>query len=106
LTLLTTLVKLAGVIKTFADKNPKEFWDTRARAGECLPRIYEKLPGRNWPCSSRRVDWRICGFLPATNWRSCAVTGRASIAFGSTINSAFASWRDGDAFDVEITDYH
>jgi len=45
--------------------------------------------------------------LPDFGWRSSRVTGRGSTAFESMTNTGICfRWRDGDAHDVEIVDYH
>jgi hypothetical protein len=48
------------------------------------------------------------GFRPATAWKSCLAIEKVGTVFGSTISGVcvFFDWRDGDAFQVEVVDYH
>ena len=46
-------------------------------------------------------------YLPGIGWRRCMGTAGDSTAFALMISIACVlSWRDGNAFDVEIVDYH
>jgi len=94
------------VIRSFADKDTKEFWDTGKSRG---------LPPANLRSVARRKlaalhsalylqDLRI----PPGN-RLEALRGDRKGQHSIRINDQFRvcfRWRDGDAFDVEITDYH
>jgi len=106
LTLITTPVKLDTVIKTFADKSTKEFWDTGKSQG---------MPPANLPSTARKKlamlhaarkleDLRI----PPGNRLEALHRdreGQHSIRINDQFRVCF-TWRDSDAFDVEITDYH
>ena len=94
------------MIKTFADKNTKEFWDTgksqrtppsnlRKAAKKKLAMLHSagKLEDLRIPPANRLEELR----------RDRA--GQHSIRINDQFCVCFV-WRDGDAFDVEITDYH
>jgi proteic killer suppression protein len=94
------------VIKTFADKSTKEFWDTgksqgmppanlRSAAKKKLAMLHSagtledlRIPPGN-KLEALHRDW----------------AGQYSIRINDQFRVCFL-WRDGDAFDVEITDYH
>jgi proteic killer suppression protein len=104
--LLTILVKLTTVIKTFADKNTKEFWDTGKSQG--MPPANLRNTARKklamLHSAGRLEDLRVLHGNRLEQLRH----GRAG-QHGIRINDQFRVcfvWRDGDAFDVEITDYH
>jgi proteic killer suppression protein len=106
LTLLTILVKLATVIKTFADKNTKEFWDTGKSRG--MPpanlRSAAKKKLAMLHSAGRLEDLRVPPGNRLEQLRRDRV-GQHSIRINDQFRVCFV-WRDGDAFDVEITDYH
>jgi proteic killer suppression protein len=106
LTLLTTVIKLTTVTKTFADKNTKEFWDTGKSRG--MPpanlRSAAKKKLAMLHSAARLEDLRV----PPGNRLEQLRRDRAA-QYNIRINHQFRVcfvWRDGDAFDVEITDYH
>lgn len=106
MTLLTLPVKLAPVIKTFADKSTKEFWDTGKGQGTPPANLRsaakKKLAMLN--SAGKLEDLRV----PLGN-RLEALRGDRAGRYSIRINDQFRVcfvWRDGDAFDVEITDYH
>ncbi len=106
MTLLTILVKLATVIKTFADKNTKEFWDTGKSRG--MPpanlRSAAKKKLAMLHSAARLEDLRVPPGNRLEQLRRDRV-GQYSIRINHQFRVCFV-WRDGDAFDVEITDYH
>jgi proteic killer suppression protein len=106
LTLLTILVKLPKVIKTFADKNTKEFWDTGKSQG--MPpanlRSAAKKKLAMLHSAGRLEDLRVPLGNRLEQLRRDRV-GQHSIRINDQFRVCFV-WRDGDAFDVEITDYH
>jgi toxin HigB-1 len=106
LTLLTILVKLATVIKTFADKNTKEFWDTGKSQG--MPpanlRSAAKKKLAMLHSAGRLEDLRV---PPGNRLERLRYdrAGQHSIRINDQFRVCFV-WRDGDVFEVEITDYH
>jgi toxin HigB-1 len=94
------------VIKTFADKHTKEFWDTGKSQG--MPPASLRSAARKKlamiHAASKLEDLRI----PPGNKLEALRRDRAgqhSIRINDQFRVCFV-WRDGDAFDVEITDYH
>jgi proteic killer suppression protein len=94
------------VIKTFADKNTKGFWDTGKSQG--MPpanlRSAAKKKLAMLHSAGRLEDLRI----PPGNKLGALHhdrIGQHSIRINDQFRVCFV-WRDGDAFDVEITDYH
>jgi len=106
LTLLTTPIKLNTVIKTFADKSTKEFWDTGKSQG--MPpanlRNAAKKKLAMLHSAGRLEDLRIPPGNKLETLRHDRA-GQHSIRINDQFRVCFV-WRDGDAFDVEITDYH
>ena len=101
-----TLVKLTRVIKTFADKSTKEFWDTGKSQG--MPpanlRNAAKKKLAMLHSASKLEDLRIPPGNRLEALRHDRV-GQHSIRINDQFRVCFV-WHDGDAFDVEITDYH
>lgn len=94
------------MIKSFADQSTKEFWDTGKSQGMPPANLRKaskkKLAMLN--SAARLEDLRI----PPGNRLEELRHGRAgqhSIAINIQFRVCF-EWRDGDAYDVEITDYH
>jgi proteic killer suppression protein len=106
LTLLTTNVKLAIVIKTFADKSTKEFWDTGKSQGMPPANLRNAAKKRLAMLHSagRLADLRIPPGNRLEELRHDRA-GQHSIRINDQFRVCFA-WRNSDAFDVEITDYH
>jgi len=94
------------VIKTFAEKNTKEFWDTGKSQG--MPPANLRKAARKklamLHSASRLEDLRI---PPGNRLEQLHHDreGQHSIRINDQFRVCFV-WRDGDAFDVEITDYH
>ncbi len=94
------------MIKTFADKNTKEFWDTGVSQG-MPPANLRSVAKRKLAmihAAKRLEDLRT----PPGNRLEPLLHDRAG-QHGIRINEQFRVcfvWRDGDVFDVEITDYH
>lgn len=94
------------MIKTFAEKNTKEFWDTGKSQGmppaNLRNAVKRKLAALN---SAVRVeDLRIPPGNRLEELRHDR-EGQYSIRINDQFRVCFV-WRDGDAYDVEITDYH
>jgi toxin HigB-1 len=94
------------VIKTFADKSTKEFWDTgkspRMPPANLRDVSKKKLIMLN--SAARVEDLRI---PPGNRLEKLRADreGQHSIRINDQYRVCFV-WRDGDAYDVEITDYH
>jgi toxin HigB-1 len=94
------------VIKTFADQSTKDFWDTGK--GQRMP-----------PANLRKVSRKKLAMLhSATRLDDLRIPpgnrleelrhdrkGQHSIAINEQFRFCFV-WRNGDAYDVEIMDYH
>lgn len=94
------------MIKTFSDKSTKEFWDTgksqRMPPANLRKASKKKLAMLN--SATRLEDLRIPrgnGLEELHHDRQ----GQHSIAINDQFRVCFV-WRDGDAYEVEITDYH
>jgi proteic killer suppression protein len=106
LTLLTELVKLGYVIKSFADKNTKEFWETGKSRG-MPPASLRNVAKRKLAALHAAVsveDLRIPPGNRLEQLRGDRI-GQHSIRINDQFRVCFL-WRDGNAHDVEITDYH
>jgi proteic killer suppression protein len=94
------------VVKTFADKSTKEFWDTGKSQG--MPpanlRNAAKKKLAMLHSAGRLDDLRIPPGNRLERLRDDRA-GQHSIRINDQFRVCFM-WRDGDAFDVEITDYH
>ncbi len=94
------------MIKTFADKNTKEFWDTGKSQGMPPPNLRSTAKKKLAMLHSagRLEDLRVPSGNRLEQLRRDRV-GQHSIRINDQFRVCFV-WRDGDAFDVEITDYH
>ena len=94
------------VIKSFADESTKEFWDTGKGQGmppaDLRKASRKKLALLN--AAARLDDLRIPPGNRLEELRHDR-RGQHSIAINKQFRVCFV-WRDGDAYDVEITDYH
>lgn len=94
------------MIKTFADKSTKDFWDTGRS---------QRMPPANLRKASRK---KLIMLHAATKLEDLRIPpgnrleelrhdrkGQHSIAINEQFRLCFV-WRNGDAYDVEITDYH
>ena len=94
------------MIKSFADKSTKEFWDTGKSQG--MPpanlRRSSKKKLAMIHAASRVEDLRI---PPGNRLEELHDDreGQHSVRINDQFRVCFV-WRDGDAYDVEITDYH
>jgi proteic killer suppression protein len=94
------------VIKTFADKSTKEFWDTGKSRGMPPPNLRSAAKKKlaMLHAAARLEDLRI----PPGNRLEELRRGREgqhSIRINGQFRVCFV-WRNGDAYEVEITDYH
>jgi proteic killer suppression protein len=94
------------VIKTFADKNTKEFWDTGKSRG---------MPPANLRSVAKKKlamlhsAWRLEDLRIPPGNRLEPLHGNRGGQHSIRINDQFRVcfvWQDGDAYEVEITDYH
>ena len=93
------------MIKSFADKSTKEFWDTGKS---------RRMPPANLRKASKK---KLAMLNSATRLEDLRTPpgdrlelqhdrlGQHSIAINDQFRVSFV-WRDGDAYEVEITDYH
>jgi len=105
-TLLTTLVKLTAVIKTFADKSTKEFWGHRQEPGNASGESTQHCQEEAGDVALSR---QVGGLANPSRHRLEQLhrdrAGKHSIRINDQFRVCFV-WRDGDAYEVEITDYH
>lgn len=94
------------MIKTFADKGTKEFWDTGKSRG--MPpanlRNVAKKKLAILHSAARLDDLRIPLGNRLEELRGDR-KGQHSIRINDQFRLCFA-WREGNAYEVEITDYH
>jgi proteic killer suppression protein len=94
------------VIKSFADKDTKEFWDTGKSRGMPPPNL-RNVARRKLSAVHSAVNLEDLRLPPGNRLEELRGDrkGQHSIRINDQFRVCFA-WRDGDAFDVEITDYH
>ncbi len=94
------------MIKTFADKGTKEFWDTGKSQG-MPPANLRKASKKKLAMLNSAVRMEDLRIPPGNRLEELHRDreGQHSIAINDQFRVCFA-WRDGDAYDVEITDYH
>jgi len=94
------------VIKSFRDKNTKEFWDTGKSQG-MPPAVLRKASRKKLAMLDAAVslgDLKVPpGNLLEASERDRA--GQHSIAINDQFRICF-EWKNGDAYEVEIVDYH
>lgn len=94
------------MIKTFADRSTKEFWDTgksqRMPPANLRKAAKKKLAMLN--AAAKLEDLRIPPGNRLEELRQHR-KGQHSIAINDQYRACFV-WHDSDAYDVEITDYH
>ena len=101
-----TLVKLWYVIKSFADKNTKEFWETGKSRG-MPPANLRSVAKRKLAALHAAVKVEDLRVPPGNQLEQLRHdrTGQHSIRINDQFRVCFL-WREGHAYDVEITDYH
>jgi toxin HigB-1 len=94
------------VIKSFADKNTKEFWDT-GKGRRLPPANLRSVAKRKLTAIHSAVDLEDLRIPPGNRLEELRGDrkGQHSIRINDQFRVCFL-WRDGDAFNVEITDYH
>ena len=94
------------MIKTFADKGTKEFWDTGKSQGMPPPNLRSAAKKKLAMLHSagKLEDLRI---PPGNKMEALRRDreGQHSIRINDQFRVCFV-WRNGDAYEVEITDYH
>jgi toxin HigB-1 len=94
------------VIKTFADKGTCDFWVTGKSQG-MPPANLRNTAKRKLASLNSAVTLDDLRVPPGNRLEELRHDrkGQHSIAINKQFRVCF-SWRDGDAYDVEITDYH
>jgi toxin HigB-1 len=94
------------VIKSFADKNTKEFWDTGKSQG-MPPANLRAVAKRKLAALNSAVSVEDLRIPPGNRLEELLRGGKGqhSIRINDQFRVCFL-WREGDAYDVEITDYH
>jgi toxin HigB-1 len=106
---ITHAVIMGLVIGSFRDRGTEDVFDgdnTRAARRTC--------PQVNWPPARRKLDQlnrvdRLTDLRIPPGNRLEALPGHRAGQHSIRINQQYRIcfvWRDGDAYDVEITDYH
>jgi proteic killer suppression protein len=94
------------VIKSFADKITKEFWET-GKSRAMPPANLRNVAKRKLAAVHSAVKLEDLRIPPGNRLEELRGDrkGRHSIRINDQFRVCFA-WRSGDAYDVEITDYH
>jgi proteic killer suppression protein len=94
------------VIKSFADKDTKEFWDTGKSQG-MPPANLRNVAKRKLAALHSALSPEDLRIPPGNRLEKLHGDrkGQHSIRINDQFRVCFV-WRDGDAYDVEITDYH
>jgi proteic killer suppression protein len=94
------------VIKSFADKNTKEFWETGKSRG-MPPSSLRNVAKRKLAALHAAVSVEDLRIPPGNRLEQLRAdrTGQHSIRINDQFRVCFL-WREGNACDVEITDYH
>ena len=94
------------MIKSFADKSTKEFWDTGKSRG-MPPANLRNVAKRKLAAVHSALSVEDLRIPPGNRLEELRGErkGQHSIRINDQFRVCF-KWRDGDAHDVEITDYH
>ena len=94
------------MIKSFADKNTKEFWETGKSRG-MPPANLRRVAKRKLAALHAAVGLEDLRIPPGNRLEQLRHDriGQHSIRINDQFRVCFL-WRDGNAYDVEITDYH
>jgi proteic killer suppression protein len=97
---------LGFVIKSFSDKSTKDFWDT-GKSQRMPPANLRKVSKRKLAMLDAAVKLEDLRIPPGNRLEELQHDrkGQHSIAINDQYRVCFV-WRDCDAYDVEITDYH
>ena len=94
------------MIKTFVDKSTKEFWDT-GKSQKLPPANLRKASKKKLAMLNAAQQLEDLRIPPGNRLEELRHDrkGQRSIAINDQYRVCFV-WRNGDAYDVEITDYH
>lgn len=94
------------MIKTFADRSTKEFWDT-GKSQRMPPANLRKAAKKKLAILNAAAKLEDLRIPPGNRLEELRHDrkGQHSIAINDQYRVCFV-WRDSDAYDVEITDYH
>ena len=94
------------MIKSFADKDTKSFWDTGKSQG-MPPANLRKVTQRKLIQLHSAVRLEDLKVPPGNKLEALEDdrAGQHSIRINDQFRVCFV-WKDGDAYDVEVTDYH
>jgi len=94
------------VIKTFADKSTEEFWRT-GKSQAMPPANLRKVAKRKLAMVDSATQLEDLRVPPGNRLERLRGDreGQHSIAVNDQYRVCF-QWQDGDAYDVEIVDYH
>jgi toxin HigB-1 len=94
------------VINAFADESTQRFWDTGKSKG-MPPANLRKVAIRKLPMLDAAITLDDLRAPPANRLEQLVGDrrGQYSIRINDQFRICF-EWRDGDVFEVEITDYH
>jgi toxin HigB-1 len=97
------------VIESFADRATEDVFDGRdsKRARAACPRALWRVARRKLDLLNRASDLRDLAIPPGNRLERLQGdrSGRYSVRINEQYRVCFA-WKEGCAFDVEITDYH
>ena len=113
MTRVTLRVTVARVIRTFADHETQAIFEGKGATAKDAKRARRRLPTQLWRKARAKLDEidaaTAPGHLATPSNHLEALSGdregRHSIWINRQYRICFA-WRDGDAWDVEIVDYH
>ena len=93
------------MIASFRDKETERLWQSgRSRR---LPADLQRRAFKKLAILNAAVTLDNLKVPPGINWKRFAGTALDNTVFESTIKYRVCFvWRDGNAFEVEITDYH
>ena len=99
-------VRFLYVIKTFADANTKQFWETGKSKG-MPPAGLRRMAQRKLTILDAAATLDDLRVPPGNRLHALEHdrAGQYSISINDQFRICFV-WRNGDAYDVEITDYH
>ena len=94
------------MIKSFADKDTKEFWDTGKSQG-IPPANLRNVARRKLAAVHAAVGLEDLRIPPGNRLEALhdERKGQHSMRINDQFRVCFV-WREGDAYDVEVTDYH
>ncbi|HKK07922.1 MAG TPA: type II toxin-antitoxin system RelE/ParE family toxin [Gemmatimonadota bacterium] len=101
------------MIRTFHDRETRAIFEGGALSPKEAKRARKRLPGRLWKRARAKMDQLDAaegpGHLATPSNRLEALSGDREGQYSVRIDRQYRicfTWRDGDARDVEIVDYH